>query len=81
MTELALAPESIGTGAAIEGSAPVLITEQEVMFSTAAAVLPVATGSGARWWNTFGRRTTRVYPPRRDHFMADAAMRREMCRL
>ena len=84
---------SVGTGV-VEGSTPVLITEQEVMFSTA-AVLPNQRTAGTRWWTAIGRffttaeaaggsddgwRTPRVYPSRY-YFMEHAAMSREMDRL
>ncbi|MDT5120203.1 MAG: hypothetical protein QOE30_5942, partial [Mycobacterium sp.] len=84
MTEVVLAPQAptkdvSGTGAVVEGSAPVLITEQEVMFATA-AVSPTPRTTGTRWWTAIGRlfttaeaasgsdderRTPRVYPSRR----------------
>ncbi|HEV7421362.1 MAG TPA: hypothetical protein VGO30_16135 [Mycobacterium sp.] len=89
MSELVLAPqqaqefaphESIGTGAVVEGSAPVLITEQEVMFATA-AVLPRQRAADTRWWTAIGRRTPRIYPPRRVGYLEEASMRREMYRL
>jgi hypothetical protein len=99
MSELVLAPELahqdvIRTGAEVEGAAPVLITEQEVMFATAAAVLPRQ--RTARWWTAIARvfatakdadasgddrRTPRHYPQRRNDFMEYAAMSREMSRL
>ena len=58
MTDLILTPELahqdvIRTGAEVEGAAPVLITEQEVMFATAAAVLPRQ--RSARWWTAITR--------------------------
>jgi hypothetical protein len=100
MTETELAPHAptenvSGTGAAVEGSAPVLVTEQEVMFATA-AVSPTPRTTGTRWWTAIGRlfttaeaasgsdderRTPRVYPPRRYDFMEQAAMSRAMDRL
>jgi hypothetical protein len=99
MSELVLAPELahhdvIRTGAEVEGAAPVLITEQEVMFATAAAVLPRR--RTARWWTAIARyfataqeadtsgedrRNPRHYPQRRSTFMEHAAMSREMSRL
>lgn len=98
MSELVLAPELahqdvIRTGAEVEGAAPVLITEQEVMFATA-AVLPQK--RTARWWRAIARvfatakdadtsgddrRTPRHYPQRRNSFMEYSAMSREMTRL
>ena len=53
MTEVVLGPrtpanDAIGTGAVVEGSAPVLITEQQVMFATAAA-LPERHSGPASW--------------------------------
>jgi hypothetical protein len=103
MFELVLAPppapefapdESIGTGAVVEGSAPVLITEHEVMFATA-TVLPRQRAAETRWWTAVGRlftstttagtddarRTPRTYPPRRGSYLEEASMRREMYRL
>jgi hypothetical protein len=72
--------------------APVLITEQEVAFSTAAAVRirPAKTRRGliAVLRGIFADSTTanaekprRHYPPRRYSFMEHAAMAREMHRL
>jgi hypothetical protein len=95
MSELILAPEQahadvIRTGAEVEGSAPVLITEQEVMFATAAAVLPRRRTDRwrtaiARFFTTTKdadeRRTPRHYPQRRNAFMEYSAMSREMDRL
>jgi hypothetical protein len=70
---------------------PVVITAQEVVFSTAAAVsLPRAKpthGVIAALRALFmsspedARPVPRHYPPRRDEFLEDAAMRREMYRL
>ena len=70
---------------------PVVITAQEVAFSTAAAVsLPRAKpthGVIAALRALFlsppedARPVPRHYPPRRDEFLEDAAMRREMYRL
>ncbi len=99
MSDLILTPELahqdvIRTGAEVEGAAPVLITEQEVMFATAAAVLPRR--RSARWWTAIARvfattkdadtsgddrRTPRHYPQRRNAFMEYSAMSREMARL
>jgi hypothetical protein len=99
MTESVLAPELahedvIRAGAEVEGAAPVLITEQEVLFATAAAELPRQ--RTARWWTAIGRffttakdanasdderRIPRVYPTRRNAYMEHAAMSREMYRL
>jgi hypothetical protein len=63
--------------------APTLITEQEVLFATAAAVRPPTT----RWWRrmfvaigTAARPPQRHYPRRYD-FIEDARMAREMYRL
>jgi hypothetical protein len=71
--------------------APVLITEQEVAFSTAAAVRirPAKTPRGliAVLRGIFADTTAnaekprRHYPPRRNSFMEHAAMAREMHRL
>jgi hypothetical protein len=73
------------------GQPPVVITAQEVAFSTAAAVsLPRAKpthGVIAALRALFlsppedARPVPRHYPPRRDEFLEDAAMRREMYRL
>ena len=74
---------------------PVVITEQEVAFSTAAAVLLPRTkpsrGLIAALRALFLSSTEnagadavlapRHYPPRRDEFVEEAAMRREMHRL
>lgn len=99
MSEVVLASELthedvIRTGAEVEGAAPVLITEQEVMFATAAVVLP--SQRTARWWTRISRlftttndadtsvddrRAPRHYPQRRNSFMEYAAMSREMTRL
>ncbi|ORB11503.1 hypothetical protein [Mycobacterium noviomagense] len=74
--------------------APILITEQEVLFSTAAAVLAPPT----RWWTRAAHALAvakdriftassegsppkqRTYPPRLD-FLEDSRMEREMHRL
>lgn len=71
---------------------PVLITEQEVAFSTAAAVaVPrskpihrVIAALRAMFLSSAGedaQRVPRHYPPRRAAFLEDAAMAREMRRL
>jgi hypothetical protein len=70
---------------------PVVITEQEVVFSTAAAVsLPrtkpsrrVITALRAMFLSSSedARPAPRHYPPRRDAFLEQAAMAREMRRL
>lgn len=70
---------------------PVLITEQAVAFSTAAAVpLPVtkptrsviaALRAKFRSSSEEEGDVPRHYPPRRDEFLEDAAMEREMHRL
>ena len=71
---------------------PVLITEQEVAFSTAAAAVPLPRTKPARrviaavramFLSSAGdaRPVPRHYPPRRDAFLEDAAMGREMRRL
>jgi hypothetical protein len=69
----------------------VVITEQEVAFSTAAAVpLPrtkprrgviAAVRAKFRSSSEEAPATPRWYPPRRDEFLEEAAMRREMRRL
>jgi hypothetical protein len=85
----------VRTDAVVEGSAPVLISAEEVKFATA-AVLPNQRTAGTRWWTAIvrlfstaeaasgsddERRTPRVYPPRRYVFMEQAAMSRAMDRL
>lgn len=70
---------------------PVVITEQQVVFSTAAAVpLPrtkpprrVIAALRAMFLSSSGdaRPAPRHYPPRRDAFLEDAALAREMRRL
>ena len=78
---------------------PVVITAQEVAFSTAAAVPLPRTKPTRRLiaalralflhsseyagpsWSENVRRAPRHYPPRRDAFLEDAAMAREMRRL
>jgi hypothetical protein len=63
--------------------APTLITEQEVLFATAAAVRPPS----LRWWRrmfvTIGAaaRPPQPHYPRRYDFIEDARMAREMYRL
>jgi hypothetical protein len=73
---------------------PVLITEQQVLFATAAAVPLQPTKIGRRWIATLraigasltstasneGRPTPRHYPPRSD-YLEDSRMAREMLRL
>jgi hypothetical protein len=59
-------------------AAPILITEKELVFSTAAAV---AVRPTRRWWpTTTGRRPRRHYP-RRYGFLERSCMAREMDRL
>jgi hypothetical protein len=70
---------------------PVVITEQQVAFSTAAAVsLPrtkpthgviAAVRAKFRHSSVEGPPIPRHYPPRREEFIEDAAMAREMFRL
>jgi len=70
---------------------PVLITEQQVAFSTAAAVPLPRTKPARRVIAALrgmflssseeARPAPRHYPPRRDEFLEDAAMAREMRRL
>jgi hypothetical protein len=70
---------------------PVLITEQEVAFSTAAAVpMPLtkprrgafaALRAMFRSSSSDAQPSPRHYPPRRDEFLESAAMEREMHRL
>jgi hypothetical protein len=70
---------------------PVVITEQEVAFSTAAAIpLPrtkptrgviAAVRAKFRSSSVDAPPAPRHYPPRRDEFLEDAAMAREMYRL
>lgn len=72
---------------------PVLITEQEVMFATAAAVPLQPAKAGRRWTDVIGAslramfvsstdqpRERRHYPPRID-FLESSRMSREMYRL
>jgi hypothetical protein len=73
---------------------PVLITEQQVLFATAAAVPLQPTKIGRRWIAALraigasltatssneGRPTPRHYPPRND-YLEDSRMAREMLRL
>src|SRR5262245_31408612 len=87
----AVAPEPVieqGT----EGEQPVLITEQEVLFGTAATVHRAKTGRGwlARVFLRGASVTSseegqlkarRHYPPRNDFFLEDSRMAREMLRL
>ena len=89
--------ETLDADAAVEPvtevvtQAPVLITEQEVVFSTAAAVRvrPAKTRRGliAVLRGIFVNSTAnaqkprRHYPPRRNSFLEHAAMAREMHRL
>jgi hypothetical protein len=99
MTEMVLAPQAptkdvIGTDAVVEGSAPVLITEQQVMFATA-AVLPKRRSGGASWLSGItrlfattkdesasdGDRRKPRYVARRYSYIENAAMAREMYRL
>lgn len=95
MSELLETPavvESPDQDAACANHAPVLITEQQVAFGTAAA-LPLPrlkpTHRGATILRAMlmrssaeaGPVTPRHYPPRRSAFMEDAAMVREMRRL
>jgi len=86
--ELEVAPPS----AAPQATEPVVITEQEVLFATAAAVsLPEQTGR--RWTEVVGaalramftsstgeQRPKRHYPPRNE-FLESSRMAREMYRL
>jgi hypothetical protein len=71
---------------------PVVITEQQVLFSTAAAVQPLphtkpshgpiaALRAMLRSSSSDARLVPRHYPPRRDEFLEVAAMGREMHRL
>ena len=74
-----------------EDEQPVLITEQEVLFGTAATVHRPKTRRGwlARVFlrgasvtsSEEGQPTKRHYPPRNDFFLEDARMAREMLRL
>jgi hypothetical protein len=65
-------------------AAPILITQHEVAFGTAAAV-PVYPTTTTRWWVTATRAIAAAlrrghYPPRR-RYLDDAVMAREMHRL
>jgi hypothetical protein len=86
----AVAPEPVieqGT----EDEQPVLITEQEVLFGTAATVHRAKTRRGwlARVFlrgasvtsSEEGQPKKRHYPPRNDFFLEDSRMAREMLRL
>ena len=96
MTEVVQAPQTptkdaIGTGAVVEGSAPVLITEQQVMFATA-VVQPKRHSSPASWLSGItrlfatakdekvsdGERRKRHDVARRYPYIENAAMAREM---
>jgi hypothetical protein len=99
MTKVVLAPhtptkDAVGTGAVVEGSAPVLITEQQVMFGSA-AVLPKRHSGPASWLSGISRffatakdekasdgdRRKRHDVARRYSYIENAAMAREMDRL
>jgi hypothetical protein len=99
MTKVVLAPQTptkdaIGTGAVDEGSAPVLITEQQVMFATA-AVQPKRHSGLASWLGGITRlfatakdeKESDVDRPKRHgaagrySYIENAAMAREMDRL
>lgn len=97
MTKVVLAPQTptkdaIGTGAVVEGSAPVLITEQQVIFASA-AVLPKRHSGPASWLSGItrlfakdekaadGDRRKRHDVARRYSYIENAAMAREMDRL
>jgi hypothetical protein len=100
MTELlapfGAAPEPADASARVEAASrtPVLITEQQVLFATAAAVPLQPAKTGRRWVDaarTFllaaflssggkDRQARRHYPPRSD-FLEDSRMAREMTRL
>jgi hypothetical protein len=71
---------------------PVVITEQQVAFSTAAALRPLphiepsrgpiaALRAMFRTSSSDAQTVPRHYPPRRDEFLESAAMKREMFRL
>lgn len=94
----ALAPKAstrkvTGTGAAIEGSAPVLITEQQLIFASA-AVLPKPHRGVVSWLRAItglftttkddsgpgGEHTSR-YVAKRYSYIENATMSREMDRL
>ena len=94
----ALAPKAstknvTGTGAAVEGSAPVLITEQQLIFASA-AVLPKPRRGVGSWLRAItglftstkddtgsgGERTSR-HAAKRYSYIENATMSREMDRL
>jgi hypothetical protein len=89
------APQEIVDEPSVDSSAvptPVLITEQEVMFATAAAVPLQPETAGRRWTDVIGAvramfvsstdqpRERRHYPPRND-YLESSRMSREMHRL
>lgn len=86
MTELSTAPAAtmpLVVPAAQEPTTQVLITEQQVLFSTVAAV-PVAPRRAhrlARWLHAAFESPRRTHPPARLDFLERSAMAREMGRL
>jgi hypothetical protein len=87
MTELSTAPVTATTPlvvpAAKEPATQVLITEQHVLFSTAAAV-PMAPSRAhrlAHWLHAVFEAPQRPRPPARLDFLEHSAMAREMQRL
>lgn len=99
MTEVVSTPhvptkDVIGTGAVVEGSAPVLITEQQVMFASA-VVQPKPRRGVVSWLSAITRLFTTTkddsasdgdqpksrYVAKRYSYLENAAMSREMDRL
>jgi hypothetical protein len=87
-------PDAVKQPEAVEARTPVLITEQQVLFATAAAV-PLQPARTSRRWTTAvwafltatfvkagkeSRPQRRHYPSRND-FLEDSRMAREMMRL
>jgi hypothetical protein len=87
-------PEAVEQPAAVAPRTPVLITEQQVMFATAAAVPLQPARTSRRWTEALrafltaafvkssneGQPKRRHYPSRND-FLEDSRMAREMMRL
>ncbi|MDO3639033.1 hypothetical protein [Mycolicibacterium arseniciresistens] len=87
MTELSTAPAATMPSvvpAAQEPTTQVLITEQQVLFSTAAAAAPAVPGRAhrlAQWLHAVFETPQRTNPPARLDFLERSAMSREMGRL
>jgi hypothetical protein len=100
LTSFDVAPEAVeqpGEIAEVSPSTPVVITEQQVLFATAAA-LPVQPGKASRRWTEAIRaigasvraalvtssdeaRPARRHYPARNEYLEDSRMAREMLRL